>query len=215
MGVVEKFKNALDWFGRGQLVIQILVALGLGTGVRAILRMVTAFNPLWITPTWLLSSAVFLALAMFSWNRISKRLPAQHNTSATTLVQQSAITLTSLLGVPQQPLTFDAALFFRRGYHSPLTAEVEKNIRLIAEQNSPGDPSAFLCRFIGVGLVSYLHDVTWAYIYKSQLLLLLELNRRLVPLAESKGFYDRAAIEFPQTYINYSFQQWLTFMRTQ
>jgi hypothetical protein len=81
--------------------------------------------------------------------------------------------LSALYGqVPQ--VTFNAPEWFRHAYYSPLTAEIENNIKIAAEQNHPGNREIFYARFIGVGLVSYFHDITWAYIYKSQLLMLTE-----------------------------------------
>ncbi len=69
---------------------------------------------------------------------------------------------------------------------------------------------------IGIGLVGYLHDMTWVYIYKSQLLMLLELNRRngWLPLADVKRYYDKAAAEHSTAYSDYSFEQWLEFMKS-
>lgn len=72
---------------------------------------------------------------------------------------------------------FDAALFFRRAYVSPLQQETEDNIRTSAQQNQPNNREEFYVRLIAVGLIAYAYDLAWAYIYRSQLDLLLELNR--------------------------------------
>ena len=122
-------------------------------------------------------------------------------------------TLSALTG--QRPnITFDTKQFFALAHYSPITAEVEKNIKIAAQQNSPNDKEAFYARFIGVGLVAYQHDVTWFTIYGSQLEALAELNSRgLIPIADLKKYYDKAVIDYPKTYTNYSFDQWLGFMR--
>jgi hypothetical protein len=122
-------------------------------------------------------------------------------------------TLSGLTG--QNPnITFDAKQFFALAHYSPITAEVEKNIKIIAQQSSPNDKEAFYARFIGVGLVAYQHDVTWYTIYGSQLAALVELNSRgLIPIADLKKHYDKAVAAYPNAYSNYSFQQWLDFMK--
>jgi len=43
----------------------------------------------------------------------------------------------------------------------------------------------------------------------------MEINRRLLPIAEVKAFYDKAALETPVVYANYSFEQWMEFMKSQ
>jgi hypothetical protein len=126
--------------------------------------------------------------------------------------------LSVLLGQAPQ-ITFDPSQYFRLAYYSPITAEVENNFKIIAERFfQPADREAFFTRFIGVGLVSYLHDMTWAYIFKSQLLVIKEVNRRsgyIMPLSDAKVYYDSAVLEYPQVYANYSFQQWMDYMYSQ
>jgi hypothetical protein len=74
MDAWEGFKWVLDWVGRIQLLIKVLLALGLGAAVRALLY--SRIPGQWLLPVWLLSSATFLAL--FAWGfpwflrRISK-----------------------------------------------------------------------------------------------------------------------------------------------
>jgi len=55
----------------------------------------------------------------------------------------------------------------------------------------------------------------WFTIFGSQLEALLELNSRgLIPVADLKKHYDKAAVGYPKTYINYSFEQWLNYMQS-
>jgi hypothetical protein len=121
-------------------------------------------------------------------------------------------TLSALLG--QNPsVEFDAKQFFALAHYSPITAEIEKNIKIIAQQNSPNDKEAFYARFIGVGVVAYQHDVSWFTIFGSQLRAMEEMNSRgILPITDIKKHYDKAASDFPKTYENYSFDQWLAFM---
>src|ERR1700693_1913132 len=46
--------------------------------------------------------------------------------------------------------------------------------------------------------------------------MLLELNRKqgLLPLAEVKTYYAKAALEYPPSYGNYSFDEWMAFMKS-
>jgi hypothetical protein len=123
-------------------------------------------------------------------------------------------TLSALLGQESNP-RFDAKRFFALAHYSPVTAEVEKNIKIVAQQNSPNDKEAFYARFIGIGLIAYQHDVTWFLIFRSQLEALAELNSRgLIPVADLKKHYDKAKVDYPQTYSNYSFDQWLDFLKS-
>lgn len=121
--------------------------------------------------------------------------------------------LSALLG-QSSSVDFDAKKFFALAYYSPVTAELEKNIKAIAQKNSPNDKEAFYARFIGVGAVAYQHDVTWFIIYGSQLAAMEEMNSLgLIPVADLKKHYDEAVVKFPKTYQNYSFEQWLAFMK--
>ena len=110
---------------------------------------------------------------------------------------------------------FDATVFFQQAYNSSLQPDIEKNIRAAATQNQPTDREGFLVKVIGIGLISYTYDITWAYIFRSQLLLLMELNRKLLSLTDAKIYYDKAATDNPIQYAGYSFQSWLSFMKTQ
>jgi hypothetical protein len=171
-----------------------------------------------ISPWMVWTIIVVVTTAAFVWiAKVESRKPvvtAIQQTSA----QPSAIvpgipTLSALLG--QNPkIEFDAKKFFALAYYSPITAEVEKNIKIIAQQNSPNDKEAFYARFIGVGVVTYQHDMTWAAIFGSQLAAMAVLNSRgLIPSADLKKHYDKAVVDYPKTYSNYSFDQWLDFMR--
>jgi hypothetical protein len=110
-----------------------------------------------------------------------------HSGRASHSGQQQGTALQAALGISMQPpVDFNAAQFFRLAYHSDWTADVEKRIRIAAHQNQPNVCEDFYAKFIGVGMVAYYHDIVWAYIFKSQITMLMELNRRggLMPLAD-------------------------------
>ena len=113
-------------------------------------------------------------------------------------------------------MDFNVKRHFALAYYSPVTAEIEKNIKTIAQQNSPNDKEAFYAKFIGIGAVAYLHEVTWFTIFGSQLSALAELNSHgaTVPLTDLKKHYDKAAAEYPMTYQAYTFEQWINYMKS-
>ena len=164
---------------------------------------------------WNYVPLVLLITAGLAWlvGRKQTRQSQMQGPQPTAVVPPGIPALSSLLG--QNPnITFDAKAFFALAHYSPVTAEIEKNIRTIAQQYSPTDKEGFYARFIGVGLVAYQHDVTWFTIYGSQLAALAELNSRgLIPVADLKKHYDKAVVDYPKTYANYSFDQWMDFMR--
>jgi hypothetical protein len=123
-------------------------------------------------------------------------------------------TLSSLLG--QSPnITFDAKKFFAQAYYSPITAEFEKNMKIIAQQQFPDDKEGFYARFIGVGLAAVHYEQTWVLIFGSQLKAMEEMNfRGLITITDLKKHYDKAVIEYPNTYVNYSFDQWYAFIKS-
>jgi hypothetical protein len=177
-------------------------------------------------PGWLVTSILLcLSLAVFLWvaksakaspsSQIQSSVPAPSPQS----LQQRSTSFPSLSALHGQApqITFNAYEWFRHAYYSPLTAEIENNIKIIAHNNQPNDHEGFYARFIGVGLISYTHDMTWAYIFKSQLLMLADVNRRNgnLPLSDAKTYYDKAASEYPKIYENYSFQQWMDYMYSQ
>jgi len=135
--------------------------------------------------------------------------------SATPSQPQSGAQAKAAAIVPAQAVpNLDTTQYFRLAYYSSITTEVEKNIRLAAAQSQPDDKEGFFAKFIGVGVVAYMHDLTWAYIFRSQILMLMELNHRngMMPSGDAKTYYDQAAHDFPEAYANYSFDQWLDFM---
>ena len=160
-------------------------------------------------PLFLLSIAGIVWLAT-----IRKKAPQpQIQTSQPPVITAGIPTLSSLLG-QQANVTFNPKQFFALAHYSPITAEIENNIKIVAQQSSAQDKEAFYARFIGIGLVAYQHDMTWFVIYGSQLAALSELNSRgLIPIADLKKHYDKAVGDYPKTYSNYSFDQWLGFMR--
>ena len=202
----KAWKNTLEWLQLAKFVADCLLAAASVKTVKALLARFTDIPQDWTTVIAYASGAAILLLIIW-WQQ-------KHDVkqSGQSTAQSASGTL-----VPPTPSTanFDAVTFFRQNYASSLTAEAERNIRIAAAQNQPTDHAGFLARFIGVGLISYLHDITWAYIFKSQLLMLLELNRRggFLPLNDAKPYYDKAVVDYPKLYSNYSFSGWISFIK--
>ena len=135
---------------------------------------------------------------------------AEEKSSATT--QNIKTTLSSLS--PGVDFKFDD--YFRIAHVSQLTEQTSKDIKILAEQQHPNDTEETLARFIGIGFWGYMHEVTWPYIFRSQILSLTELNARggRLPLAAIRAHFDKATIDFPETYKTYTFDQWINFMLT-
>jgi|CZKY01.1.fsa_nt_gi hypothetical protein len=132
----------------------------------------------------------------------------QQNQLAPTMsaVMPGIPTLSALQGQNPQ-VTFNAPEFFRLAYYSPVTAELENNIKIVANNYAPNDREAFYARFIGIGIVMTSHNFTWSNIYKSQLLLLAEMIRRgPMPVSDVKVYYDNAVLEYPSIYEHYLFE---------
>jgi len=165
--------------------------------------------PGWMVTAILLCSslAVFLWLAKSGKSAVAPAQPSRITTMA------GIPTLSALQGQTPQ-VTFNANEFFRTAYYSPLTAEIENNIKIAAQNYGGDDHDSFYARFIGVGYIAASHNYTWAIIYRSQLSLLGEMNRRVtMPISDARVYYDKAVAEFPDGYKSYSFDQWLEYLK--
>jgi hypothetical protein len=163
--------------------------------------------------TWHYVPLTLLMVAGVVW-LIGRKKPTIHPQPQATGIVPGIPALSALLG-KNPSVEFNANQFFALAYYSPITAEIEKNIKIIAQQNSPNDREAFYARFIGIGYVAYQNDVSWFTIFGSQLRALEEMNSRgLIPVTDLKKHYDKAVIDYPKTFENYSFDQWLGFMKS-
>jgi hypothetical protein len=204
MGSFGKLKETLEWVEHGRTLVEgcllIISALGGGTLIRAWLLQKAHFDTVWITPIWLLSTALILFVTLKIWGRKSKnqqQLPAS-------LVPQS-----NSSAEPQ----IDPDEIFAASYNSTLLPEVQSRIKAMIDSRPRPERDAFVIKFIAVGLLAYVYDTVWWVIYRSQLLALQELNRRMLSRAELKEFHDLAAKQFPKTYSMYSFEQWTEYLR--
>ena len=126
--------------------------------------------------------------------------------------QDTQTTQAAMLLTPGVNFNFDD--YFRLAYVSQLTEQTTKDIKILVGQQHPNDREDTLTKFIGIGFWGYVHEVTWPYIFRSQILALTELNARggILPLAGIKAHFDKAAADNPNTYAQYTFDQWMNFM---
>jgi len=195
----EKAKNALEW---AKLLFDIVAAIASSKAVRAFF---TSYLPhvssQWVSAIAWTTAALVLLLLIWWQQRQQRKLPTPGQTAQNVS--------TNLIGGS----TFDATQYFAHVYISSRNAEIESNVRTAASVNLPNDRETFYVRLIATGLISFTYDVIWAYITKSQMLALMELNRRTLLPAEVKTYYDKAASKYPDRYADYSFEQWMEFMK--
>lgn len=161
-------------------------------------------------PTWEVWIILgVLSLIAFVW--LTKQ------TKASSGQQMSDVRPQSIPSLSTTAATFDPKKFFAVAYISPLTDEAENNIRAVGMtyyQNA-NDREAFYTKFIGVGLQAYVYDHLWWLLFKSQILLLRELNHKVLTIDEAKAFFDAAANEYPEEYAKDTFERWLEWPRSQ
>lgn len=197
----------------------IVVAAIVSTWQEAASGVPAAINIPRLGGVWHYLPLFLLIISGASWLLGRRRRSSLQGTPIQAIQPADAVTpgipaLSTLLGKNPQ-ITFDGRAYFALAYYSPVTAEFERNIKIIAQQQYPNDKEGFYARFIGVGIVAYQHEVTWLTVYKSQLSAMAELNARgvVIPLADVKKHYDKAVREYPTTYTNYTFEQWMNYMQ--
>lgn len=108
--------------------------------------------------------------------------------------------------------------YFRLAHMSQLTEQTATDIKILVGQqySNPNSREEVLAKFIGIGFWGYVHETTWPYIFRSQILALTELNARggIMPLAGIKVHFDKATSVYPNTYARYTFDEWINFMVT-
>jgi len=122
-----------------------------------------------------------------------------------------AVASAAIKKAPTSPIDVDA--FFQTSYSGQLQTETERNVRAMIESRPREEREDFVIRFIARGVVSFVHERTWLTIYKSQILALMELNRKILRREEVRSYYDSAAKEFPEHYAGYSFDQWFSYLK--
>jgi hypothetical protein len=195
----RKIKTFLEWARLTKFVFDLLASAVSLKIVQKLLSYIPQISHDWATIiAWASAALVLLVLLMWqSRHKAEVQGPAEQNT-ANALLNSSPL---------------NATVHFANAYVSTMYQEIETNTRAAAHLNSPNDHEAFYLKLIALGLPALMYDVVWAYIFKSQVSALMEINRQNTPVAQVKQFYDKAALEFPDRYANYSFDQWMDFIK--
>lgn len=189
MGIPDKFRQGIDWLQRGHFLYVLLIALGGGTVVRAILATLTSIPHIWITPIWLTCAGLLLWLLSTFGKKVKLKQELQGASPGSQLASRSPLP-------PVEGFSLDK--FFADSYDSPLAADVSSVFsNSIAFYDGQSAREKALLKFIGVGAVLYGYDMIWAYVYKSQIMLLKKLNGGPIESEEARGFYGDAADAYP------------------
>jgi hypothetical protein len=205
--VMKWLKNTittLKWMELAKFVLDMLVTISSWNLVKQLVSYVPQISPGWASViTWSAAAAVFFLL--FRWH--DKIFPLQRQT------QGSASLLTNVADAGL-PAGINIKEFFRTSYRTPAESEVQKNFKLVAQQEEPNDHEAFYLRFLGVGFIAALFDSVWWPMYRSQLLALMEVNRNggVLPKAQVRAFFEKAQAEYPNEYETDSFERWFSYL---
>ncbi len=177
-----------------------MIALGFGKIVQALLLTATKIPPIWVTPIWLLSAAGSMALLVSVGNKWWRR-PIQEKGSQ------------SLVG----PVVVNPAALVDKYYHRinpTFTAEVEAALRQSAAQVPASERETHLFHALTVSFIYTQFEILWFNIYASQIKALQRLNEGRLKREGIFPYYTEAATANAATYADYSFDQWLGFMRS-
>jgi hypothetical protein len=203
----QHFKKSLDWLQRWIAVWnlwQFVASLGIGTGVGAALRVFAHLPSIWIVPIALLVTAGVMALLAYASNHRSSGSQALPLGSGAQIVVQGMGLEENLKHVED----------YYKKHNGRYMEEIQAHFqRMAAHFVDPVEREKFLIRTISNGALAVLHDESWRYIYRSQIELLQDLNIQAMTLEQIKPYYDAAALANPDTYKQYSFELWLSFMR--
>jgi hypothetical protein len=196
----RKVKTSLEWARLAKFLFDLFAAVFSLKLTKQLLTYIPQIPDGWATTiAWAAGAVVLFLLIWWQGKRKAGAQGAAPQNPSGTLLNSS---------------TFNATTYFATSYVSTLYQEVENNVRAAAQLNSPNDREGFYVKLIALGLPGFTYEIVWAYIFRSQVLTLMEINRRLVPIAEVKEFYDKAAAEYPDRYAAYSFERWMEFMKS-
>jgi hypothetical protein len=200
-------KYWLDWIQHGYWIGNAIVSLGIGRAVMTWLAKHVSISPDWRGVIWLLFSGVTFWVFAF----IGQRWKGKHSHGVLVPAPELQTVPTTAIGGATAAVDVRAAL--ARMYNSTLQLEVEANFNAGLQALPQAERESMAVRLLSSGLIAYMYDRTWWYMFKSQLLMLHQLNTAALRMEDVKQYYDRAVEEKPGAYTNYTFQQWIQFMR--
>jgi hypothetical protein len=157
-----------------------------------------------IAPWMVWAIIVCASFAVFIWIAKTDKPP-----TVNTQIQTPAS------NIPPAVLGVDRVEEFYQTYDNVLLKETEANIQLLASRHPPNERERFFVRFIAMGVLNFVFDTIWWTIYGSQIKALQKMNAAPLTREELRAYYITAAEAYPEAYVNYDFDKWVGYMRSQ
>jgi hypothetical protein len=164
-------------------------------------------EPLFYGATFVISCACFIFLGNRFSNRERRGIVPAPVLPAPPATEQVATTAASSIDVT----VIDE---FYRSVDNTMLTECEATIRAEIQKHPPADRDRISIRLMAAMMVSYIFETIWFGIFKSQIDAMYELNRHSIKRSDLQPYYDAAYVEYPYVYFNYSFDQWLGWLRS-
>lgn len=200
---MRKLGEMLDWAGRFQVVLNAVAAIAGWQLTKKALSYIPQISRDWASVIAWCAAAVLL-FWLISWQESRAAIKPTSPVQALTAPSAAA------LNPP-----FDLNKWMQESYKSDLLPAVEERVRALTNLANPPNREDFYFRLITMGILDFTYQSVWSGIFRSQLLLLSELNRRPLTTAQAQQFYDAAASEpANRVYPEYTFQKWTAFLES-
>lgn len=200
MAKLDRFKEFLDWVERAKLLFDVALAIAGAKGIKAVLVTFTKIPPVWDGLIEWIGAALILWGAMYAMKKWAARRDRG----------QWLSTASVALAKTEPP--FDIKVFLSHIYKSDLQGDMEDKIGDAIKKLAPAERDVCVRQFIASGVIAYVYDQIWWSIYRSQLELLIHLNREVLRREVARLYYDRAVQAFPLQYKTYHFEGWLKYL---
>jgi hypothetical protein len=198
-------KEILEWLHHAYWIREFLVSSGTAA---IVIKSLSGKFPIFAPYSW--PAGILLAgILMYFIGSITKRSQAKSalKNQVSSVQTSNAANGSALPGI-------NIKEFFRTSYRSSMEEDIRNNFRIIARQESPNNPEEFYLKFIGTGLPQAFFDNIWWPMFRSQLLALMQINRKggMLPKSDVKTFYDEAAKEYTTQYAKDNFDRWFSYL---
>jgi hypothetical protein len=195
MAVLEKTGKFIDWLRRGEFVVRVVLALGVGKLIIASFS--TRIPEAYRSAAWLLLSAAILWILLLVARLWHKRKEP---------------TIQNITPTAAQNLQWHYIDAFYKNHGGPVLQEVEDAIRNEAQkQPSAADKERLLIRGMAATLLTGFFETTWHEIFGSQIRALERLNKGVATMDELRPFYEQGLEQRPQ----YPFESWFGYLKQQ
>jgi hypothetical protein len=197
---LSKIRGWFEWLEHGKTAFDIVIALGGSTVIRALLLQFTRLPSFWITPIWLISaSAILWLMVAFVHKKIFFPQQPDQSTDLAS-VDLSVKEVNDLFG----------------GINPRFRDDIEKAVRTQVERVPTGaERETYMIRGLVLCISGIMLEGIWNGIFRSQILALQKLNDGGLKRDGVFPFYTKAAADNPAVYKDYTFDQWLGYMRSQ